>query len=125
MPAAALAGSYSGTYQGDAKGPVTMTITGQAIDVVVTVGGKNYAASGAVASSGGVSVGIGTGDGVTVTVRRHVRFGRRLGDLELVDRHTRDVVRHQVSHGCSVPGSLPLQTPPSPNVTANLSCART
>jgi hypothetical protein len=62
-----LAGAYSGTYQGDAKGTVSMTITGQTIDVIANVAGKNYAASGAVTGAGGVSVGIGTGDGVTVT----------------------------------------------------------
>jgi hypothetical protein len=62
-----LAGSYSGTYQGDASGPVTMTIAGDTIDVVVTVAGTKYPASGQLSGSGGLSVGIGTGNGVTVT----------------------------------------------------------
>ena len=62
-----LAGSYKGTYRGDDQGAVSMTITGNDIDVVANVAGKDYAASGAVTGSGGVSVGIGTGDGVVVT----------------------------------------------------------
>jgi len=44
-----------------------MTITGNDIDVIVNVKGKDYTASGMLSGSGGVSVGIGTGDGVTVT----------------------------------------------------------
>jgi hypothetical protein len=66
-PAASLAGSYSGTFEGDSSGPLTMTITGDKIDVVATVSGKPYPASGNVGSNGAVSLGVGVGDGVTVT----------------------------------------------------------
>lgn len=66
-PAGNLAGSYKGSYSGDDQGAVRMTITGNDIDVVANVAGKDYAASGAVTGNGGVSVGIGTGDGVVVT----------------------------------------------------------
>jgi hypothetical protein len=66
-PGNSLAGTYKGAYQGDATGAVRMTIGGDDIDVVANVGGKDYAASGVLADNGGVSVGIGTGDGVVVT----------------------------------------------------------
>ena len=44
-----------------------MTITATAIDVVATVGGTKYPGSGTVGAGGTVAVGIGAGDGVTVT----------------------------------------------------------
>lgn len=63
----AFAGSYKGTYSGDSSGPVTMTISGDTVDVVATVNGTNYPGSGKVESGGGVSVGVGAGGGITVT----------------------------------------------------------
>ncbi|MBX3186851.1 MAG: hypothetical protein KF819_07545 [Labilithrix sp.] len=62
-----LDGSYSGSYAGDDTGPVRMTISGDDIDVVVKVGAQEYPASGKVTSGGKVTVGIGAGNGVTVT----------------------------------------------------------
>ncbi len=63
----ALDGSYSGTFRGDDTGPVTMTVSGTNVDVVATVGGKQYPASGTLTASGAVNVGIGVGAGVVVT----------------------------------------------------------
>lgn len=64
--AASLDGHYTGTYTGDDSGPVTMTVSGTSVDVVATVAGKDYPGSGGISESGGVSVGLGAGNGVTV-----------------------------------------------------------
>jgi hypothetical protein len=74
-----LAGSYAGSYGGDDSGPVTMTITGDKVDVVATVGGKQYPGSGQVSGSGGVSVGLGAGNGVTVTFQGTFGSGKGSG----------------------------------------------
>jgi len=65
--AATLDGSYSGTYSGSDNGPVTMTVSGSKVDVVATVSGKSYPGSGEVGPGGVATVGLGAGDGVTVT----------------------------------------------------------
>ncbi|MBX3231751.1 MAG: hypothetical protein KIT84_42670 [Labilithrix sp.] len=74
-----LDGTYSGIYSGDGTGPVTMTISGTNIDVVVTVSGKQYPATGSVTADGGVSVGVGTGEGVVVTFQGTFANGKGSG----------------------------------------------
>jgi hypothetical protein len=60
-------GQYAGTYSGDDSGPVSMNVSGTSVDVTATVGGIKYPGSGGISSNGGVSVGIGAGNGVTVS----------------------------------------------------------
>lgn len=72
-------GAYTGTFSGDDKGPVTMTVAGTNVDVVVTVGGKQYPASGSLDTTGAIDVGIGVGSGVIVTFAGTFASGKGSG----------------------------------------------
>ncbi len=56
-----------------------MTVSGSSVDVVATVAGKNYPGSGEISSNGGVSVGLGAGNGVTVTFEGTFSGGKGSG----------------------------------------------
>ena len=77
--AGSLDGQYTGTYSGDDSGPVTMNVSGTSVDVSATVGGTKYPGSGNLAANGGVSVGLGTGNGVTVTFEGTFANGKGSG----------------------------------------------
>lgn len=74
-----LDGQYSGTYSGDDSGPVTMNVSGTNVDVTATVGGTKYPGSGGITTTGGVSVGLGAGNGVTVTFEGTFANGKGSG----------------------------------------------
>jgi hypothetical protein len=78
-PSASHDGAYSGTYSGDDKGPVTMNVSGANVDVVATVGGKQYPGSGTLDAAGAVSVGIGVGGGLIVTFEGSFAGGKGSG----------------------------------------------
>lgn len=75
---ASLDGSYAGTYAGDDTGPVSMTVTGDKVDVVVKVASKSYAGSGDMSGSS-IDFGVGTGNGVVVTFAGSFADGRGSG----------------------------------------------
>jgi hypothetical protein len=77
-PSASLDGSYSGTYAGDGSGPVSMTVTGDKVDVVVKVESKSYAGSGDMSGSS-IDFGVGTGNGVIVTFAGSFADGKGSG----------------------------------------------
>lgn len=73
------AGSYRGTYTGSDTGTVTMTVSGSNVDVVATVAGKEYPASGSIGSGGSIAVGLGAAEGVTVTFEGTFANGKGSG----------------------------------------------
>lgn len=78
-PSASHDGAYAGTYSGDDKGPVTMNVSGANVDVVATVGGKQYPGSGALDAAGAVNVGVGVGGGILVTFEGSFASGKGSG----------------------------------------------